>query len=85
MAKATVTTIDFTEHDTIAALRFIISMCEKNEVAGLVFAITMKHKRTHPHLFGATGRLASDTVEAAGVSSMLSLKMAQEALGSSPI
>lgn len=83
MAKTKITTIDFTEHDTIAALQYMISLCEKNEVAGMVFALALKHKRDHPHLCGATGRLASDTVEAAGIASMLNLKMTQDALHAS--
>lgn len=72
--------LDFTEHDTIAALEYLTSLCQENKVAGMVFAVMMKHKRVRQCLCGATGRLATDLVEAAGTSSMLNLKMTQDAL-----
>jgi hypothetical protein len=83
MDKKELIMLDFTEQDTLAALEYLMSLCRDNKVAGMVFAVSMKHKRAHPHLCGATGRLATDLVEAAGVGSMLNMKLTQEALETS--
>lgn len=80
MAKKQLIVLDVVEHDTVAALNYILALCNENKVAGMVFALALKNDRQHPHLCGATGRLATDLVEAAGVGSMLNLKLTQEAM-----
>lgn len=69
--KSKLATLDFTEHDTIEALRYLISMCEQNKISGMVFAVTLRNGRKRRHLFGATGRLASNNVEAAGMACLM--------------
>ena len=70
--------LDFIEHDSIAALKFLISKFEKNEASGMVFALKMKHRRG-PCFTGATGTLASNAYEGAGVAGVLHLQLAQHA------
>lgn len=72
--------LDFTEHDTIAALDYLRQITEAGQVAGMIFAVTMKQSRKHHHLCGQTGRMATHLVEAAGLAGMLNLKITQEAL-----
>ena len=72
--------LDFVEHDTAAALNLLMSMVQEGRVAGIVFAVQMKHQRTHPRMFGATGRLASNLAEGAGLATMLNCQIAHEAL-----
>lgn len=72
--------LDFIEHDTIAALDYLRGLCDQNRVAGMVFAIALKQSRSRNHICGATGRLATNLVEASGVGAMMSLKLTQEAL-----
>lgn len=72
--------LDIVEHDTIAALQYLLGLCDENRVAGIIFAVALKKERTRPHICGSTGRLATNMVEAAGVGGMLSLKLTQEAL-----
>lgn len=72
--------LDFTDADTAHALEFIKLLVDQNRVAGMIFALSMRHDRKHPHLCGATGRLAHNYVEGAGLSGMLQLKLTQEAL-----
>lgn len=76
-------TIDLQDHDTLHALNYLIQLVEANKVSGMVFALAIKNDRQHPHLCGATGRLAANSVEAAGISSMLHLKLTQDALDTS--
>lgn len=71
--------LDFHEYDTIEAMRYIISLCERDLVGGVVFGVAMK--RGHQNLYAATGRLASNTVEAAGVSAILRDRITQPLLG----
>jgi hypothetical protein len=79
MAKSKIITLDFVEHDTIAALQYLIGAAKNNQVAGMVFAVSMKHGRGQP-LFGATGRSATNTVEAAGMASMLHCQLTRYAI-----
>lgn len=72
--------LDFTEQDTIALLEMLINMCKDNRISGIVYAVSLKHGRTRDAICGATGRLADDKIEAAGLASMLSYKAAQEAV-----
>jgi hypothetical protein len=72
--------LDFVEHDTIALLEMLIQFCKENSVAGMVYAVRLKHGRSSHAYFGATGRLADDSIEAAGVASMLSHKFSREAV-----
>lgn len=81
--KTKVTSIDLPDHDTIHALEYLLTLSKEGRIAGIVFAIALKNERRHPHLCGATGRLASNQVEAAGVSAMLHLKLSQESLEAS--
>lgn len=72
--------IDFTEHDTIALLELLISMCKENRVSGMVYAVSLKHGRTRDAICGTTGRLADNVIEAAGLAAMLSHKINQESV-----
>lgn len=68
--------LDFVEHDSIAALKFLISKFEKNEASGMVFALKPKH--AGPRCFtGATGTLATNLYEGAGVAGVLHLQLVQ--------
>lgn len=70
--------LDFVEHDSIAALEFLIEKFKKNEASGMVFALKLKHKG--PSVFcGSTGTLASNIFEGAGISGLLHLQMVQYA------
>lgn len=70
--------LDFVEHDSIAALEFLIKKFKANEASGMVFALKLKHKA--PSCFvGATGTLASNIFEGAGVAGLLHLQMVQHA------
>ena len=80
MAANEIIELDFTEHDTMAALEFLRQITESGQVAGMIFAVTMKRSRKHHHLCGQTGRMATHLVEAAGLANMLNLKITQEAL-----
>ena len=71
-----ITTLDFHEHDTSAALSLLLQMVEENRVAGIVFAVAMK--RGEAPLFGATGRLASNDIEAAGLSLKLGVQFSRQ-------
>ena len=80
MPKKELIVLDVVEHDTVAALEYLLTLCAKNKVAGLIFGVALKNERTHAHLCGATGRLATDLVEAAGVGSMLHMKLTKQAV-----
>lgn len=71
--------LDFVEHDSIEALKFLIRKFDANEAAGMVFALKLKHKHPRPCFTGATGVLATNAYEGAGVASVLHLQMAQHA------
>lgn len=73
--------LDFVEHDSIAALKFLISKFESNEASGMVFALKLKGKHHRPCFTGATGGLATNAFDGAGVASVLHLQMAQHANG----
>lgn len=72
--------LDFSEQDTVALLQMLIKMCDENQVAGLVYAVSLKHGRTRDAICGTTGRMADNIVEAAGLAAMLSYKTSQEAI-----
>lgn len=61
--------LDFHEHDTVAALRYLIQQCDAGNISGIVFGCAMK--RGKRPMFGATGRLASNGIEAAGMAGIL--------------
>lgn len=65
----TLVNLDFHEYDTEQALLLLLEMVKRNEVAGMVFAV--KRKRGERPYFGATGQLASNDFEAAGLSGIL--------------
>lgn len=77
--KKEVILLDFVEHDSIAALKFLMSKFEANEASGMVFALKLKHKHHSPCFTGATGTLATNAFEGAGVAGVLHLQMAQHA------
>lgn len=79
MMDKKVVLLDFVEHDSIATLKFLISKFEANEASGMVFALKLKHKHHSQCFTGATGTLASNVTEAAGVAGVLHLQMAQHA------
>ena len=72
-------TLDFVEHDSISALRYLIGLFENNKASGMVFAVALKHKRQHPRIIGVTGSLAGNAVEAAGIAGVLHLEMVKHA------
>lgn len=72
--------LDFTEHDTVALLEMLLSYCKKNRVGGIIYAVSLKHRRPSMAICGATGRLADDAIEAAGLASMLSFRLTQDAI-----
>lgn len=71
--------LDYIDTDTLQALEYIKQMCESNNVQGMIFALALKDRK-HPNLCGASGRLARNQTEAAGIAAMLQLKLTQEAL-----
>lgn len=70
--------LDFHEHDTVAALELLIKLAEEGHIAGLIYGAVPK-RGTRP-LFGATGRLASNNVEACGVAAILEDQFTQQYL-----
>ena len=56
-------------HDTAAALTYLLGLVNENKISGMVFGVMMKHG-ARP-IFGATGRCASNDIEAAGLSAIL--------------
>ena len=71
--------LDFIEYDSIEALKFLKSVFQENRASGMIFALTMKHKAKNKHLTGATGRLANNVIEAAGLAAILHLQMVRNA------
>ena len=69
--KNNITAVDFTEHESIAGLRYLIDLCETDQVAGIVFAVKLKHARKRRHLYGTTGRLAANPDEALGLAALM--------------
>lgn len=61
--------LDFHEHDTAEALRFLADLVARGEISGMVFAC--RGKRGARPLFGATGVLATDDILAAGMAAVL--------------
>lgn len=80
MQKHKVTALDFTELESIAGLRYLIELCEADQVSGIIFAVALKHTSKRRHLYGATGRLASNHVEAAGLAAIMSGYATQQAM-----
>ncbi len=80
MSKNKLIQLDFTEQDTVAMLEMLITYCKENRVGGIIYAVSLKHGRTSTAICGATGRLADDAIEAAGLASMLNFKLSQEAV-----
>lgn len=72
--------LNFIEHDTIAALKYLINLFELGDASGMIFSIKLKHKRKQHRLTGATGSLASNLNEGAGFAAVLHLQMTQQAL-----
>lgn len=72
--------LDFSEQDTVALLTMLIKMCDEGHVAGMVYAVGLKHARARDAICGTTGRMADNIVEAAGLAAMLSYKVSQEAV-----
>ena len=75
MAKGKIITLDFHEHDTAAALVHLANLVESGQISGMVFACIGK-RGTKP-IFGATGRLASDDIMAAGLAAILEDQLTQ--------
>jgi TPP-dependent pyruvate/acetoin dehydrogenase alpha subunit len=69
--------LDFHEHDSAEALNYLMSLVQNDQMTGMVFAVSIKRGRS---LFGATGRVASNLPEAAGLASMLQHQMCRNAL-----
>ncbi|MCK9193972.1 MAG: hypothetical protein M0P19_08885 [Nevskia sp.] len=80
MSKNNLVEIDQTEHDTIAMLEMLLDYCKQNKVSGIIYAVSLKHRRSSTAICGATGWLADDAIQAAGLASMLSHKFSQEAV-----
>lgn len=69
--KNNITAIDFTERESIAGLRYLIQLCEDDQVSGIVFAVKLKHPRKRRHLYGTTGRLAANPDEALSLAAIM--------------
>lgn len=82
MSRPKLVTLDFTEHDTIAAINLLAEMANNGEIIGMVFALKLNHgrKARRRRMFGATGRLASNVDEGAGIAGQLMIQMGQYAL-----
>lgn len=80
--KKQLVSLDFTEYDTIQLLEMLITMCHDNRVAGMVYAVSLKHGTTARRdvICGATGKLADDHVQAAGLTAMLNHKFSMDAI-----
>lgn len=73
-----IVSLDFVEHDTIAALQYLIQLTEDGHISGIVYgAVTKRGERP---IFGATGRLATNNVEACGIAAILEDQFTQEYL-----
>lgn len=70
--------LDMHEHDTIAALTYLLKLAEGGHIAGIVYGAVPK--RGARPIFGATGRLATNNVEACGVAAILEDQFTQEYL-----
>lgn len=66
--------LDLHEHDTVDALQYLLQLCNENKVSGMVFAATLKGSSP---VFGTTGRLASNGIEAAGLAAILEAQLTQ--------
>ena len=71
--------LDFIERDSIEALKFLTSKFERDEASGLIFGLKLKHV-SRPCFTGATGTLASNFLEGAGIASLVHLQMVQYAM-----
>lgn len=71
-------TLDFHEHDTVHALEYLLGLCHENRVAGIVYGVQMK--RGERPVFGATGRLATNNIEACGMAAILEDQFTQQYL-----
>ncbi|MEQ1663204.1 MAG: hypothetical protein ABL877_10970 [Thiobacillus sp.] len=69
--KSKLTALDFVEHESIAGLRYLIDLCEADQVSGIVFAVKLKHTRKRRHLYGTTGRLAANPDEAVSLAAIM--------------
>lgn len=79
--KRTLIALDFTEHDTIGLLELLMSLCRENKIAGMVYAVSLKGANNRRDVIcGATGKLADDSVQAAGLTTMLNSKFASDAI-----
>lgn len=74
--KGKIIVLDFIEDDHDGAIEFINSMHHANSLAGLIFALALKHDRKRTELFGATGRMATNQREAIGLATMLQFRLA---------
>lgn len=73
--------LDFTEHDTAAALTMLQDMVSKGDVTGLVFAVQLSQKKSARRvMLGATGRPANDILIAVGLSAILHCNLTQQAM-----
>lgn len=72
--------LDFTEHDTIAALEYFLQMAKDDKIGGALVAISLRNKRKSDNVFAATGRLGTNLKEAAGLAGMLHYQMVHSAL-----
>jgi hypothetical protein len=78
--KNNIAALDFTEHESIAGLRYLIQLCETDQVCGIVFAVKLKNNRKRRHLYGTTGRLAANPDEALGLAALLLGHATREAI-----
>lgn len=63
--------LDFTQHDTIAELKRLITLFEENKADGMIFAVALKHERNRNHIFGSTGRASANPLEAIAMGALL--------------
>lgn len=73
-------TIDFTEYDSVEAAKFLVKLFEEGKASGMIFAVNMKRQPKQPRIMGVTGKLADNSVEAAGLAAILHLHLSKLAL-----
>lgn len=78
--NANIVLLDFTEHDTLAALDRLSDMAQDGQISGMVFSVMLSSRRDKRVLLGTTGRAARNIIEATGLTAMLHCKLTQLAM-----
>jgi hypothetical protein len=78
--KGNLVLLDFTEHDTLAALTRLTEMAKAGQISGVVFSVMLTSKNEKRVMLGATGRASRNLIEATGLSAMLHCNLTQIAM-----